>query len=373
MPRVLTVIMLVVLSGSVARAEDTTALFARLQRANDLTRLDDPSLKPWHLQANFQLYDAEGKPTEKGTLEEWWAGSKLWKRVYTSPSYTATYLSNKDGLYRTPKAGMVPELLEIVERQYVHPVMDEKNYKNSEIEFNKRNLGNFEADCIMLNRPKENDSEMYLGFNPTYCFGSDKVTLRKTIEHRTRSIVRNKMGHFQTRSVAVAVDITQNHIDLISSEETSLRASDLDEDDFVPDAELEKVDRFEVAKRADSGEGKVITLRMSPAPSSGEIKVFRTSTRPIPISAGIMAGRILAKTEPFYPPGARANHITGDVFLMAVIGKDGHIHDVNVLSSPDPSFAKAAQDAVSRWIYKPYMLNGVPVDVLTQITVHFGS
>jgi len=353
MPRVLTVIMLVVLSGSVARAEDTTALFARLQRANDLTRLDDPSLKPWHLQANFQLYDAEGKPTEKGTLEEWWAGLKLWKRVYTSPSYTATYLSNKDGLYRTSKAGMVPELLEIVERQYVHPVMDEKNYKNSEIEFNKRNLGNFEADCISLDRRKENPNIIHREFNPTYCFSSDQVTLRETFEQRIGSIARYKTGLFQSRSVPLELGVRRNNVDRISSNLTIMRAVDLDDDDFVPDASFEKINFIELTE--------------------GNTTVLGTTSKPIHVSSGIMAGRILAKTEPFYPPGARANHITGDVFLMAVIGKDGHIHDVNVLSSPDPSFAKAAQDAVSRWIYKPYMLNGVPVDVLTQITVHFGS
>ena len=338
---VLTVLLLIALFSSFAQAEDSAALMARLQKANDLTRLDDPSLKPWHLQANFQLYDDSGKPTEKGTLEEWWAGPKLWKRVYTSPSYTATQIANKNGFFKTPKVDPVPELLELVERQYVHPMPDEKEYKDTEPELRQKTLGNFEADCIMLDRPKGNDSERHLGFDPTYCFGSDKVTLRETIEHISRYILRNKIGLFQSRSVPVALDISQNNIDLISSEVTTLRASDLDDEDFAPDAALEKVDRFEVAKR------------------------------PIPISSGVMAGMILSNTQPAYPLWAKDNHITGDVVIEAVIGKDGHIHNMRVLASPDPSLSKAAQDAVSKWIYKPYLLNGVLVEVQTQITVKF--
>ena len=55
-----------------ARAEDAATLTDRLHRAENLNSLDDPAMKPWYLKLSFQLFDDKGKPTEQGTIEEWW-------------------------------------------------------------------------------------------------------------------------------------------------------------------------------------------------------------------------------------------------------------------------------------------------------------
>jgi TonB family protein len=339
MRRVLTVIMLVVLFGSIAQAEDSAALMARLQRANDLTRLDNPTLKPWHLKANFQLYDAKGKPAEQGTLEEWWAGPSLWKRVYTSATYTATQIANKDGFYTTPKVGPVPELLELVERQYVHPMPEEKDYSDTVPELRKQNFGKFEADCIMLDLPMKRYPMIHLGFYPTYCFDRDKDTLRSTTEFGSRVIARNQLGLFQARYVGVSLSIWQDSTVIIKSEVTTLHSETLSDADFVPSAALEKI----------------IDLH----------------TLPVPLLSGVMAGMILTKTQPPYPQAAKDRGVSGDVLLRVVIGKDGHIRRLRYIGNPDPDLALAAFAAVRRWTYKPYLLNGVPVEIDTQITVKF--
>jgi len=59
------------------------------------------------------------------------------------------------------------------------------------------------------------------------------------------------------------------------------------------------------------------------------------------------------------------------VVLHAVIGKDGHIHDLQVLSSPASDLTSAAEDAVRQWTYRPYTLLGDPVEVETTINVNF--
>ena len=96
--------------------------------------------------------------------------------------------------------------------------------------------------------------------------------------------------------------------------------------------------------------------------------------RPVPqvvnISQGVSQGLILKKVQPAYPSQALAMRIQGPVELQAMISKTGNITNVNVVSG-QPLLARAATDAVRQWKYKPYYLNGQPVEVQTQITVNF--
>ena len=72
---------------------------------------------------------------------------------------------------------------------------------------------------------------------------------------------------------------------------------------------------------------------------------------------------------PVYPQDAKEARAEGKVVLQALIGRDGRIHNLKVVSAPYPSLVESALWAVSRWEYKPYLLNGDPVDVETQINV----
>ncbi len=88
------------------------------------------------------------------------------------------------------------------------------------------------------------------------------------------------------------------------------------------------------------------------------------------ISDGVLAGLLIRKVEPIYPPLARQARIQGEVVLQAIIGKDGTIQNLRVVSG-HPMLVGAAVDAVRQWRYRPYLLNHEPVDVETQITVNF--
>jgi protein TonB len=78
----------------------------------------------------------------------------------------------------------------------------------------------------------------------------------------------------------------------------------------------------------------------------------------------------ISKPDPIYPPIAKAAHVQGAVILHAIISKQGTIENLVIVSGP-PMLANAARDAVMRWRYKPYLLNGEPVEVETSITVNF--
>jgi protein TonB len=90
----------------------------------------------------------------------------------------------------------------------------------------------------------------------------------------------------------------------------------------------------------------------------------------ITVSSGVMASKIINQVEPMYPPIAKAARISGTVELAATIGKDGTIQNLHVVSGP-PMLQQSALDAVRRWRYKPTVLDGVPVDVETTISVVF--
>jgi protein TonB len=97
-------------------------------------------------------------------------------------------------------------------------------------------------------------------------------------------------------------------------------------------------------------------------------------TGPVPqrvrVSQGVSQGLLTHQVAPVYPEVARANRVSGKVVLQAIIGKNGRLTKLYVVSGP-PELREAAIGAVQQWRYKPYYLKGQPVEVETQITVNF--
>jgi protein TonB len=88
------------------------------------------------------------------------------------------------------------------------------------------------------------------------------------------------------------------------------------------------------------------------------------------ISQGVLQGLLIKRVQPKYPPAALAVRAQGAVQIEATITKEGNVVSPKVLSG-DPVLARAAVDAVKQWRYKPYYLDGEPVEIQTQITINF--
>jgi TonB family protein len=88
------------------------------------------------------------------------------------------------------------------------------------------------------------------------------------------------------------------------------------------------------------------------------------------ISQGVTQGLILKRVQPVYPPQALTTRIEGSVMLQATISRGGDITNVKAISGPSV-LSRAAMAAVRQWRYKPYFLNGEPVEIQTQIAVNF--
>ena len=90
----------------------------------------------------------------------------------------------------------------------------------------------------------------------------------------------------------------------------------------------------------------------------------------IRVGGSVEQGRLISQASPKYPREAKENRIQGTVKVEALIGKDGSVIDLELLSG-DPALVKAATDAIWQWRYQPTLLNGRPVQVVTEIDVNF--
>lgn len=90
----------------------------------------------------------------------------------------------------------------------------------------------------------------------------------------------------------------------------------------------------------------------------------------IRVGGAVQAQNIISKVAPVYPPEAKQAGTQGTVRLSVVVGTDGKVESLNALSGPDV-LVQAAVEAVKQWVYKPTLLNGQPVEVLTTVDVNF--
>ena len=112
----------------------------------------------------------------------------------------------------------------------------------------------------------------------------------------------------------------------------------------------------------------------APAALNAVISVPSSAPRPslvaLRVSQGVSQGLLIKRVQPLYPANAIAAHAQGAVEIEATIDKEGNVLNPKVLKG-NPILAAAALNAVRQWRYKPYYLDGEPIEIQTQITVNF--
>jgi len=116
--------------------------------------------------------------------------------------------------------------------------------------------------------------------------------------------------------------------------------------------------------------GGVIGSIVSATANASVPKFVPPTPQRVRISQGVTRGLLIQKIEPQYPPLARAARVQGEVVLSAIIDANGQITNLQLVSG-HPMLVPSAISAVKQWRYKPYLLNGQPVEVETTITVIF--
>lgn len=318
---------------TVTMPKDPKALMLLAAKTNGLTGDD---VKPWHLKASWQMLDEKGGITDHGTYEEFWVSPTKYKRTYSSNSFMQTTYGTENGALRSGARDFLPEPFTQIRDEIVTPIVIAGmsiDYMSSGKE--KVDQGRKELHCIgSWGTTASLQSPHFVP--PTYCFDTGTPALRISLRWGEISqFVHNNIVSFQGR--------------------------------YLPgDLEGLRGGNHAIKLHLDTAEtlNSINEAFFTPTPDAISIQPKIT------LSPTVAQQNQLQQDEPVYPPIAQLAHVQGTVVLQGIIGKDGRVLSVKVVSGP-AMLQQASLDAVKKWVYKPYLLNGEPVEVNTTINVVF--
>ena len=117
--------------------------------------------------------------------------------------------------------------------------------------------------------------------------------------------------------------------------------------------------------RADANNSVVLQIA-----APGAVSTHPDAPKRLNIGGNVQQAKLISQARPVYPPDAKAAHLQGKVTLQALIAADGHVANLTVLGG-DPMLVPSATEAVNQWVYQQTLLNGLPVEVMTQIEVNY--
>lgn len=98
--------------------------------------------------------------------------------------------------------------------------------------------------------------------------------------------------------------------------------------------------------------------------------LMAATAEPVRVPGSAQQKKLVKMVKPAYPPEAKAKGIQGTVKLEAVIGRNGAVREVKALGGPE-ELVPPSLEAVKQWVYEPTLLNGEPVEVITEIDVNY--
>ena len=248
-------------------------------------------MKPWHLKANYQTFDADGKPKDKGVFEEWWAGPEKWKVSYTSNGFNQVRYGTGKKMLMTGD-DTAPSLVdELLERLLAQPMP-----KPNAIKWQKYVVQNAMDGSVALTCVRENSKSTLV---PVYCFGIDSPVLRLEALRDGNMASFNNIVSMDGKYIAKRIDVKFASLPVLQVQVTTL-------------APLTKVDDAALAPPP----GAVAALLPPQFVSLDDLRL---------ISIG---------KHPETPHIARAAHVHGTVIVAMIISPKGNVSEVRVISGP---------------------------------------
>jgi TonB family protein len=332
-------------AASPSSIKDPKALLAAVAPVYDFT---NPALKPWQFKASYQIYDQDGRAGEMGTYEYWWASPSVYRSTWTRGSKTESEWHTADGKRFETSSG---DALHLFETEFPKellaplPASKDDDPRESWLKRDTIPFGKVKAPCVEIigKRFVEQRGAAFPYTEaldnvkpPTYCFDPQQPIL---ILKSLSAGVTESYGNF-----------------------TRMQERDL------PRSLIEAVNGrriLAVTVNAIGGLDPADPALTPPANArTGEALLADVPVR-------VMNGQRIEGDNPNYPDEAKESSLSGTVMIEAQIGKDGRIHAVQVISSPGPLLTASSLKAVGKWEYKPYLLNGEPVEVRTTINVTY--
>lgn len=320
-------------------SQDPRAVFASIAPYYDYM---DPSLKPWHLKVDYQLYDEKGIVSEQGVFEYWWVSPQVYRSTWTRGQATRSDWHTADGGNLTESSGQPLGLYDYwLQSALLSPLPSSADLDPAKSILVDHSLSsaNSHSRCMMVVPSEVTEpvaKTLQFGTYPEYCINKSIPFLlgySKFGGIQVRCVNFTKMqGKSMPREVII---IDGTHVILDAKVEPVTPLSTNDPALIVP---------------ADATQVPVEAKRLSPDEESG---------------------LLVKKVAPVYPADAKSAHIQGKVVLDTTVGPDGAVEDVRLVSAPSTSLALAAFQSVSQWEYKPYRVNGQAVTVESKVEVDF--
>jgi TonB family protein len=325
--------------------KDPKALLAAVAPVYDFT---SPALKPWRFKASYQIYDQDGRAGELGTYEYWWASPSVYRSTWTRGGRTVSEWHTADGRRFEAGSGDALHLFETeFPKELLAPLPEAKD-DDPKATWLKRDtiaLGKAKAPCVEIigkrfveqrGAPFPYTEALDNTKPPTYCFDPQQpILILKSLTDGVTESYGNFVG-IQKRDLPRSLVEAVNGRRILAVTVNAIGGLDAADPALTPPA------------NAKVGEAL-----------------------PVDVKERMMNGQRIEGDNPNYPEEAKASRQSGTVMIEAQIGKDGKIHDLQVISSPGPLLTASSLKAVSKWEYKPYLLNGEPVDVRTTINVTY--
>lgn len=307
--------------GGAKKTADAVDLPNWLSKEAALNGLQSTGLLPWHIVVTYDQFDEDGDNVHSGVYEEYWVGAKKYKRIYRSDNFNQTDYATDDGLYRRGDQVWPDRAQSQIRAEVIAPF----SYAATLQGFHGRNLertfGSYKLQCVLIER----DSGIS---DPTqYCFEPDSSILRYDRGFGWFQTVYNRIAVFQGRNLAQEVEVTDGGKPYLKLRvETIELLPHVDDADFLP-----------------------------PPDAVGPLGGRVSGVQPEPINMSSL---------PQWPGSLKAQHFT--VTVEIVIGKDGRVMSAHGVSGPREGY-KACEDAVRKWIFRPYHVLDEPVEVQQKV------
>lgn len=309
-----------------AMTSDPNELMLLAAKANGLI---SDNVRPWHLKATYKLLDEKGNTTDQGVYEEFWVSPTKFKRTFTGTTFTVTDYGTEKGVLRSGKQSGPPYLVSEMRRKFVEPMQSLEVVGIESYDLVQREAGTTKLACLSM---KDASGAR---FGPTWCLDADRPVLRISATPQGLQMLRSAVVSFEGRYIA-------KDLAFIQSGKTVLSAH-LDSIEPIP----------------------AIDDALFVAP--GDASPPKPDTVP---QGALIVGFAITRVQPDYPDIAKGSRVAGTVVIQAILGKDGRLRNLSVVSGPK-ILQQAAMDAAKKWVYRPYLLNDDPVEVTTSINIIF--
>jgi hypothetical protein len=307
-----------------AMQNDPTAFMLKASQSYGLPLKGDQT---WHLKVTFNIFDEQGKSADQGVFEEFYVNPSKFKETDSVAGFSQVTYGSDKGRMRAGIPRLPYPLMAQLPGLFVNPLPLPMQISQGDLATEQRVINGASCLCISIkSRPRTPDEQAHLV--ATYCFDAKTNSLRTSILNPQfqgpLTIIQNRLVSFQSRFLPGDLEIDREGKVALTAHLVTIEPVGASDDAvFVPSPDATPLEIKILAEKPDFQDGKAT------------------------IPAGFSQGMVLTRVAPIYPPIARAARVQGTVVLQAVIDKDGHVSDLQVISGP-PLLLQVAMDAVKQ-------------------------